>query len=394
MSLNTVDHLRLKNEKILLRVDINSPVVKGKILDSPRFKEAGEMIKALLDMKSGVAVLAHQGRKGDSDFLPLEQHAKILSKKVGKDITYIDDLFGEKAKQAIKKLKSGEAILLKNVRDYDDEINVNSKDNRYHSFCSLFDSYVNDAFSVSHRAQGSIVIPPQHLPSAMGNNFEKELNAIENFREAEGRGVYLIGGSKIEDYFPLFKVLESESNTVLASGVLANLFILAKGIDLGYDNLWAKEKGYSKFIPQLKELLKKYRKQIILPVDFAFGDATRKENDLKDAPFDDKILDVGHKTVSLFKKHINLAEVIFMKGPLGYSELPNHSYATVEILKYISKNNAFSLLGGGHLTTTIQNYDIPNNFSYTSTSGGALIAAISGERLPGLESLENSKVNY
>ncbi|MBX4196797.1 phosphoglycerate kinase [Candidatus Pacearchaeota archaeon] len=390
MSICTIDHLLLQNEKILLRVDINSPVVEGKILDSPRMAEAAEMIRVLLEMKARVIVIAHQGRKGDSDFLPLKQHADLLSKKIGKTIQYIDDLFGERVEYVIAGLKPGEAIMLRNVREYDDEKDVDSKNNRYHSFSTLFDAYVNDAFSVCHRKQGSIVIPPQHLESAMGNNFEKELKAVERFKEARGKGVYLIGGSKIEDYIPLFNVLKSKNNLVLASGVLANVFLVAKEIDLGYEKKWIKEKGYHKLIPQLKGVLRKYGKQIILPVDFAFGDKIRKERKLKQAPFKEKIWDVGHDTVALFKKHIDLADIIFMKGPLGYSELPLFGYGTVEILTHISKKKAFSLLGGGHLTTTIQHYHIPNHFSYISTSGGALIAAISGEKLPGLEALEKS----
>jgi phosphoglycerate kinase len=142
----------------------------------------------------------------------------------------------------------------------------------------------------------------------------------------------------------------------------------------------------------LKEVYEEHKDQIVLPVDFAIDAKTRKEISLEDMPSDKKIWDVGHKSVEIFKKEIEKAKIVFMKGPLGYSEIEKFNYGTVEILKQISKlteeKKCFSLLGGGHLTTTIEEYGIETNFSHISTSGGALIAYISGEKLPGLEALE------
>jgi phosphoglycerate kinase len=204
---------------------------------------------------------------------------------------------------------------------------------------------------------------------------------------------YVVGGAKVEDYLPIFSNLKNRKNKILASGVLANLLLVAKGADLGYESEWLKEKGYFALLPKLKTLSKKYSKQIILPVDAAIdSNGSRKELDMSQFPQDAKIWDVGHKTVELFKQHLSTSKAIFMKGPLGFSETQNFSYATVEILQEVSsltKNRkAFSLLGGGHLTTTAEKHNIPDNFSHVSMSGGALIAYISGQKLPGLEALK------
>lgn len=396
MDLPKLDDSNFENKAVLLRIDINSPVVKGKIIDGPRFKESINTICELLAKKARLIIIAHQGRKEGKDFLSLKQHAKILSKYAGNGIRFVPDLFRELAKREIKNLETGKAILLENVRAYDDELNLKNKENKYHDFCKLFDIYVNDAFSVSHREQGSIVIPPLHLRSLIGRSFEKELNAAKHFSLNTHQSTALvIGGAKVEDYFPLFDALRKKKNKMLVSGVLANLLLIAKGKNLGYENFWAYEQGYAPLLPKLKITVEKYEKQIILPVDFAFGDIERREIALEKAPFNGKIWDVGKKTLALYKKELENIEAIFMKGPLGFSEIPQFSLATVQMLKFIAqltkKKKVFSLLGGGHLTTSIQKYKIPDNFSYISLSGGALIQYFSGKPLPGIEAIKNCK---
>jgi phosphoglycerate kinase len=398
MRIKTIKDFDVKDKLILIRVDINSPVSNGKIMDNPRLKGASETIKYILNKKGKLVVIAHQGRKGDKDFLPLEQHALFLSKYSGKKIKYVDALFEDEALEEIDKLEMGQGILLKNVREYDDEKNLEGS--RFYSFSKLFDLYVNDAFSVSHRAQGSIVIPPKVIPGCAGINMAGEIEALSNLViQKNKKAVYIVSGSKIEDYLPLFNVLDNKNAKIIAAGVLGNLFLIANGRDLGFENSWVKEKGYGEMIPKLKAIYDKHKEQIILPIDFAVGPIVpkeRKELGLQEFPSKMKIWDIGQKSMELFKSEIGKAEIVFMKGPLGYSEMKEFSNGTVEVLKEVSeltkKKKIFSLLGGGHLTTSIQEYKIPDNFSHISTSGGALIAFISGEKLPGIEALENGTV--
>lgn len=393
MKIRTLKEINPLGRKILLRIDINSPVANSKVLDNPRFESSAITLKYLLNKKAKVIIIAHQGRKGDKDFTSLKQHSNILSKYVGSKIKYIDDLFGDDAINAIKELKNGEAIILKNVREFNDETNLEKKDNKYIKFCKLFDLYVNDAFSVSHRAQGSIIIPPKHLSSFIGLEFERELAALTKFKNSDGKSkIFILGGAKVEDYFSLFKFLNDKRTKILASGVLGNLFLVAQGHDLGFESKWLKQNGYFNLIPKLKEILSKYEGQIITPIDFGLNkNRKRIAASIVSSPFNYKINDIGEGSVELFKGYLKNADYVFMKGPLGFIEIKEFSNATKEILKEVSsltKNKKiFSLIGGGHLTTTMKIYKIPNNFSYISMSGGALIKFISGEKLPGIEAL-------
>ncbi len=398
MKLHTLNGINLKNKSVLLRIDINSPVINGKIIDNPRFEASARTIKYLLDKKAKITIIAHQGRKGDNDFTSLKQHAKILSRYARKKIEYINDLFGKIAENKIKNLPEGNVILLKNVREYNDELNIESKNNRYKNFCKLFDLYINEAFSVSHRNQGSIIIPPKYLHSVIGLEFENELKALEEFKKSNAkRKIFILGGAKTEDYFPLFKFLKDKKNKILAAGILANLFLMAKGCDLGYEKERLKSYHSAQLIPKLKKIYNKYQNQIILPVDFGLitEKGKRLNATLEQSPFPYKIYDVGEKTVKLFKEHLGKTNYIFMKGPLGFSEIPEFSRATKEILSHIStltkSKKIFSIIGGGHLTATIKRYKIPKSFSYVSLSGGALIAYISGKTLPGIIALKKSK---
>lgn len=390
MAIKKVSNLNIKGKRILMRIDINSSVIKGKVQDSPRLKENAKIIKNMLSKKAILVLIAHQGRKGDRDFTSLQRHAELLSKHSGKKIKYVDYLFESKGINEILKLKEGECILMKNVRFYDDEKNL--ENNRYGEFSKNFDIFVNDAFSVSHRKQSSIVVPPKYIPAYMGLGMEKELNSLNKLKMGNKGTSYLIGGTKIDDYIPIFDNLKNKRNKVLASGVLANILLVANGNDLGYENKWLKEKGYMGNLPMLKRLLNKYRNQIILPVDVAVSvKGKRKEIGIIETPTQYKIFDVGKETVSIFKKEIEKSSAVFMKGPLGFSEMKEFSNSTVEILREISilskKKKLYSLLSGGHLVTTADKHGIKNNFSYVSMSGGALISYISGNKLPGIEAL-------
>ncbi|MEK6843849.1 MAG: phosphoglycerate kinase [Nanoarchaeota archaeon] len=398
MKLRKLAEINVRNKKILLRIDVNSPVVNGKILDNPRFEASAKTIKYLINKNAKVVVIAHQGRKGDRDFTSLEQHAKILSNFIGRKVEYVDDLFGNVSRDKINNLNIKDVIILRNVREYNDEINIEMKGNKYREFCGLFDLYINEAFSVSHRLQGSIILPPRYLPCAIGLEFENELKALSKFENSRGKNkVFILGGSKVEDYIPLFKFLKDKRNKMLCAGVLANLFLIIKGYDLGYESKWLKDNNYFSLIPKLKKIYSKYKNQIILPVDFGLlGENGKRVNaDLNEIPYDYKIYDVNEKTIELFKDFIDKADYIFMKGPLGFSEIDEFSYGTKKLLEYISeltsKKNVFSIIGGGHLTTTIKKYKILNKFSYNSLSGGALIKYISGDKLLGIVALEKSR---
>lgn len=396
MELKKIPKISLKGKKILLRIDINSAIYKNKILDSPRFSSHAKTIKWLSDKKARVVILSHQGRKGKNDFVSnLKRHAIILERHSKKKIEYVDDLFGEIANEKICGMKNGEIILLKNVRDYSDEKNVNEKKNKYIKFSKKFDFFINDAFSICHRKQASIIIPPKIISGYAGPVLLEEFNFLKKFNSLENKKLLLVlGGKKIEDYAPLFNFLKKKNAKMIAGGVVANLILYNQGLKFGYEEKWLKENDCMKILPKLKRIINKEKRKIILPLDFAVRGRTKRRNEIyiRQLPIDKKIMDVGKESVRFFRDSISKAEVVLMKGPFGFSEIPGFEYGTVEILKEISrqtkKKKLYSLIGGGNLTTTIDEYNLGKGFSYISLSGGALIEFITHKKLPGLEVLK------
>lgn len=391
MFLSKIKKAQLEGKKVLVRIDINSPVADGKVEDSPRFEEASKTVDFLTKNKAKVVLMAHQGRKGDSDFTDLKQHAKILSKYTKNKVKYVDSLFEEQATDQINKMKKSEVLLLKNVRAYEDETQVDKENNLFDPFSKQFDLFINEAFSVSHRKQSSIIIPPKHVKSVIGLAFEEEISILDKF-DIKDKTCFMIAGMKIPDYMQLFDNIPA-NRKIIVGGVLANLFLIAKGHNLGLESRWIEEKGFAPLLPKLKEIYSKYSDNIVLPIDLACDvNGKRKDFDLDQFPQEYKILDLGEKSIKMLEDELKDKKSIFMKGPLGFSEKKGFDKATVEILKFISKGKKNTLIGGGHLTTTIKRAKLNGKFTHISTSGGALITYLAGKPLPGLEAIKGSQI--
>ncbi|MEM0465379.1 MAG: phosphoglycerate kinase [Candidatus Pacearchaeota archaeon] len=382
MNFKTLDNFDFKNKFVIVRADINSDVVSGKIKMNERIIESSKTILELLNKKAKVVVIAHQGNPGKDDFINLSQHAKLLNEFVR--IKFIDDIVGEKAIRSIKSLKAGEALLLDNIRNLEEEIDPSKTPNRIKALGKLFDIYVNDAFSVCHRAHSSIVELPKSVPfSCVGRILEKELKALEKISINDC--IYLLGGAKPEENIKLLK-----GKKVLSGGLFAQLCLVASGKNLGYQNEFLKKatliKGdYNEFLKLLKTKLT----NVEMPVDFAVDEnGERREYSLEEFPLSYEIEDIGAKTLSHYLDEINKASAIYMKGPFGNTSIEKYAKGTIEILKAISKSKAFSLIGGGHLSDAIKMSGIPTKkFGHISLSGGALLNYIAGEKLPGLVAL-------
>ena len=202
----TLDDVDVENKVVLVRVDINSPVDEKtkEVLDNERIREHSKTIKELAERGAKVVVLAHQGRKGDPDFISLEQHAKLLEKYVGRKVEFVPDIIGEKAKQKIKSLKKGEILLLDNVRFLEEETKElspeeHAKSNLVKELSKLAEIFVLDAFSASHRSHASIVGFAHVLPTYAGRVMEKELISQEKALNPLGMNVFVLGGAKPDD---------------------------------------------------------------------------------------------------------------------------------------------------------------------------------------------------
>ncbi len=384
MEIKTLDSFDFKGKKVLVRADINSDVMNKKIVMNERIKESAITIKELLNKKAKVCVIAHQGNPGKDDFINLKEHCKLLNKFV--NIKFIPDIIGKDAINAIENLKENEAILLDNIRFLEEEIDIKKIPNRItNTLAPLFEIYINDAFSVSHREHSSIVLLPRIIKNkCAGRLLEKEIKALEKINIKDC--LYLLGGAKPEENIKLLK-----GKNVLAGGLFAQLCLVSRGENFGYQNEFLKKatliKGnYEEFLENVKNKLE----NVVLPEDFAVDvNGARKEFLLKEFPLNYEIEDIGENTIKKYIEEIKKAPAIYMKGPFGNTTIKKYAKGTLEILRAISEFKGFSLIGGGHLAETIKISGISiNKFSHISLSGGALLTYISGEKLVGLEALK------
>ena len=399
----TLDDVEVRGKTVLVRVDFNSPVdpETKRLLDDTRIKAHAETtIKELSEKGAKVVVLAHQGRPGGPDFIPLKQHAERLSVFLGKPVKYVDDLYGEEAKRAIRELKEGEVLVLENTRTYPEERKSkppeeHAKSEFVRELASLTDLFVNDAFSAAHRSHASVVGFTAVLPSVAGRIMERELKALKRVLESpEKPSVFILGGAKADDSLKISRyVLENGiADYVLTGGITGHLFLVAKGIDLGKPNMELLEKQeVLGLVPGIKDLMSRYPDEVKVPVDVAVEeDGKRKEIPVGDLPTDHPILDIGSETISMYRGIIRTAKSIVVSGPPGVYEREEFRKGTRGILEAVAASEAFSLVGGGHTVAAVQELGLTDKMSYISTAGGALIEFLMGSRLPAVAALEEA----
>jgi len=397
----TLDDVDVKDKVVLVRVDFNSPVdpQTKKVLEDVRIKAHGEStIKELSEKGAKVVILAHQGRKGDPDFIPLKQHAELLSKILNKPVQYVDDVYGEKAQKAIKSLKSGEILVLENVRTFAGETKEgtaadHAKTELVQNLAPLADLFVNDAFAAAHRAHASIIGFTAKLPSVAGRIMERELKSLSRILEKpEKPCLFILGGAKADDSLEISKYVLNNNiaDYVLTGGVVSQVFLVAKGYNLGKKNMeFLEKKELMPLVPGIKELMEKYPEKIVNPDDVAIEvDGKRKEISVKELPTEYPIFDIGSKTIKNYSKLIKNAKSIVFSGPLGVYENKEFAVGTKKVFAEIAKSKAFSLAGGGHTISALEEFKLSNKISYVSTAGGALIEFLMGKKLPGVAALE------
>ncbi len=399
----TLDDFDVKNKVVLVRVDFNSEIDPNtkKVTSDVRIRAHAEStIKELAEKGAKTVILAHQGRKGDPDYTPLKEHAAILQKILKCPVKYVDDVFGDKAKEAVKSLQGGEVLVLENVRSWDGETKsaapeLAAKTDLVQNLAPLADLFVNDAFAAAHRGHVSMVGFTSVLPSAAGRIMERELKSLAKALEKpEHPCVYVMGGAKADDSLEISKYVLSNgiADYVLLGGVTSQLFMAANGVNLGKKTMdFLAKKELIQFIPGIKELLAKYPGKVLLPVDVAVEvDGKRKELSVSKLPTEYSIFDIGNKTVEKFADIIAQAKSIVVSGPMGVYENKEFNYGTKKVFESIANSKGFSLAGGGNTIAAISEYGLTKKIGYISTAGGALIEFLMGKKLPGVVALENA----
>ena len=402
----TVDDLPLQGKTVLLRVDINAPIVDGKVAGKDRIEAAAATVDQVASKGAKVVILAHQGRKGDADFTSLREHAGILDAITKCDVSFVEDVAGPLAIASIKALRPGSALMLENVRGLEDETKKgkaadHAKADFVKTLAGVADYFVNDAFSAAHRAQASLVGFTELMPSAAGLTMDRELTALaQAVDDPERPAVYFLGGSKPEDSINVMKANFGKGtlDTALLGGLVANLFLVARGHQLGKPSMELLEKkGILQLLPQAEELLEAYDDKIVTPQDVVMKDGHGNPRTLwvEDLPENHPILDLGPESIASYVEEVRNAGSLMMNGPAGLYEEPPYDKGTRAILQAFAESDAFSLLGGGHTITAIGEFGHAfEDFGYVSLAGGALMSYLTGETLPAVEALKQNKARF
>jgi phosphoglycerate kinase len=400
----TLDSFDMTEKTVFLRLDVNSPInpITGEITGSTRFLAHLETLRDLSQSK--VVILAHQSRPGKEDFTSLRSHAMYLQRLLGRKVKFIDALFGESVTKAVSELRKGEILMLENTRFYSEEIDIDGDDieamEKSHivrGLLPLMNYFVNDAFPAIHRPQTTLVGFHRLIPNIAGRLIEKEIVALDRFMKDDSRPkLAILAGSKINESISVAKNFLDKgiSDRVITGGVVGNAFLWAGGIDIGKKNrdfIVRSNKNWEELINTCKELLRKYDGNILVPQDCVLNPSKRRVSVSPKMPDDELMADIGVDTIVNYIDEIRRAKSIFLNGPMGMYEMPEYSAGTKEIMTAISMNPGMKIAGGGHTLNALEKLDLMDKFDHASTGGGALISYLSGDPMPVLEALKESK---
>ena len=391
MSKKTVKDIDLKGKKVLVRCDFNVPMDDDKnITDTTRIIAAIPTIKYLLDNECSIILCSHLGRpKGE--FKPefsLAPVAKELSKILGKEVVMAKDVIGEDAKAKAASLKSGELMLLENVRFHREE--TDNDEGFAKELASLAEIYVNDAFGAAHRAHASTAGVAKFLPAVSGFLIEKELECLgDAVNNPERPFVAILGGAKVSDKIGVIDSLLEKVDTLLIGGGMAYTFFKAQGYEVGnsiceLDKLdlakaamaKAKEKGVN----------------LVLPVDTKIGKEFKPDTESKTVAWTEipegwEGFDIGEKTIEIFSEEIKKAKTVIWNGPVGLFEFPQFSVGTNSIARVLATIDAKTIIGGGDSASAVKKAGLSDKMTHISTGGGASLEFLEGKKLPGIECL-------
>ena len=384
--------LDLKNKLILVRVDLNLPVVNGVLQDETRLQSVLPTIQEIIKKGGKVVLCSHFGRPNGeyNKKYSLKPLIEPLSKALNCPIVFSPTCIGPEAEELKNNLKEGQTLLLENLRVHKGE---ETNNNDFSEDLTLgIDYFVNDAFSCSHRMHSSTVGVTNFLPSFMGTHLEKEIKALEGVLNNPNKPVAaIIGGSKVSTKIDVINFLLKKMDIIIIGGAMANTFVAAKGHDVG-KSLFEKE-----CIDLAKELIEKSRNNncnLILPTDFIVSKNLKKNAEYTTANFDSlphnmMALDIGPKSIELINKNINNCKTILWNGPLGAFETYPFDKGTNKVASYVSsltkQKKILSVAGGGDTVSALNNAKVLNDFSYVSTAGGAFLEWLEGKVLPGIE---------
>ena len=400
-SIPSIDDGDFAGKRVLLRVDINSPIDRdtGRIVNDNRIQKSVPTIDDLLEKGARLAIIAHQGDTTDyGSLISLEEHATRLAEALGKPVQFVEDVAGPAAVEKILGLADGEALLLDNIRYLTEEVSTfedsvtQEPDDMASCYlvrrlAPVFDCYVNDAFAAAHRNSPSMVAFQTLMPSYAGRLLMQELSALQAITESPARPcIYMLGGSRAGDAFGMIEQVLSDGSAdkLLLSGLVGEIFMLADGVDIGETTRqFILAKGFEPYIGQARRFLEQHRDAISYPGDVAIeADGVRLNVDITAIDDDMMISDIGDQTIADYSEVIAAAKTILVNGPPGIYESALFEKGTQSLWNAVVDSDGFSVIGGGDSVMSFARYVDMSKLNYVSTAGGALIRYLSGVELP------------
>ena len=405
MDIASIDDFDVKGKRVLLRVDINSPLdpETKRISNENRLNKSIPTIADLAAAGARVVIIAHQGDVLDyHNLITTEEHAGKLADKLNRPVGFVDDVAGPAARKRITALEDGEILLLDNIRIYGEELSSfelavkqtpqeMTETYLVRHLAPLFDLYVNDAFAAAHRNAPSMVAFQELLPSAGGRLLIREVEMLQSVAVDPARPcVFALGGLKISDAFSMMSQVLSDgtADLVITSGVTGEIMLLAAGHRLGSGSEdFISDRGLESFVPIAKEYLERFPEQILMPTDVAVDRFGRYEMPVSALPVDDLIIDIGEATIAQYEEALGGAQTIFVNGPPGVYEREEGAEGTRRLWNAVAASPGTTVIGGGDTVASAATFIDLDEISYVSTGGGALVRYLSGTELPLLKAM-------
>lgn len=391
MDKKTVRDIDVAGKKVLVRVDFNVPLnERQEIQDNSRIKAALPTINYLLDHKAKIILVSHLGRpKGKIvPEMRMDPVAKELEKILGKKVIKLDEAINGDVDKAVAELKDGELILLENIRFYKQETDNDPEFSKKLAACA--DVFVNDAFGTAHRAHASTVGVTSYLPSVAGFLLEKEVDALNNLIKNPAKPfIAVLGGNKIGDKLGVINSLLELCDGLIIGGGMCFTFLKSQGLNIGDSILDAEQ------LNAAKKILAQTEQEgipLYLPEDFVIADsfaenAAAKVVGAEEIPDGWMGLDIGPRTVELYKEILEEAKTIFWNGPMGVFEWAAFANGTKSVAEALAESPALTIVGGGDSDSALRKFGVEDKINHVSTGGGASMKVLEGKPLPAVEAL-------